>query len=599
MGIEDAGESTRACLAKHVLKVADVLKMLDDPSNATTKEALRQNVYRELLGLVTPQQMLETCDAAGISRKGYEAVYRTLTVAHRAKGFHQPILPTPYSVSMAKISENSEVARMLGGYNFVNDCFTLPNAKTFEYNQFNNVYIDVIKLQQAMVRYYGITEEECDGKLIFVIKLDECQVVKGQRLERVSLTLMNRALQGVEIEPISGDLPEVTGTDRPKRAQQYFGVQSEKNIWWLAAFALPHESHDSLTWYFHRTSIPGTISQQENGAELEVPEIGSFQVEWHMAGDLKTLKCMFGCKLGAGTLHPCIYCLHSRVEGGTSISTDKKGGKGAKKTGKAAAKGGAKKTAGQEASTSTNKKGGKGRKRKAPTNGGAKKTMDQDAASNTNTEANTRPATEWFQGIHSCDNTLAPSRHEDDPTWDPVLAIPLTRVHICTLHARLRILDKLLKLHINYAWNMEPAERREACIHQLEAVLSSAGLHHGAVHLRKDGKLSGSTQNNPGKVCMGGSKARHLLSNHTLSKSHLEFDFWKKVCDVTTYIGSTAETGLKRAKVWESVNTMVQLMEKARPDEDEIQKFKDAIDVFTQDMVNAWGETHITHYMVS
>ena len=51
-----------------------------------------------------------------------------------------------------------------------------------------------------MVQYYGVTPEEYNGKLIFVLKLDECQVVKGQRLERVSVTLMNRALQGVDIE---------------------------------------------------------------------------------------------------------------------------------------------------------------------------------------------------------------------------------------------------------------------------------------------------------------------------------------------------------------------------------------------------------------
>ena len=47
-----------------------------------------------------------------------------------------------------------------------------------------------------------------------------------------------------------------------------------------------------------------------------------------------------------------------------------------------------------------------------------------------------------------------------DKDWKPILNIPLGRVHVCSLHARLRILDKLLKLHVNYAWNMEPEERR-------------------------------------------------------------------------------------------------------------------------------------------
>ena len=84
---------------------------------------------------------------------------------------------------------------------------------------------------------------------------------------------------------------------KKKLAQEYFGVQSEKNIWWLAAFELPHETHDTLTWYFHQTSIPNIISQQTEGRKLHIQGVGSFDVEWHMAGDLKTLKCMLRCKL--------------------------------------------------------------------------------------------------------------------------------------------------------------------------------------------------------------------------------------------------------------------------------------------------------------
>ena len=112
--------------------------------------------------------------------------------------------------------------------------------------------------------------------------------------------------------------------------------------------------------------------------------------------------------------------------------------------------------------------------------------------------------TEWYQGILSCDRRSPPNRDINDSEWAPILAIPLTRVHICTLHARLRILDKLLKLHINYAWNMEPVNRCESSIRDLEAVLSGIGLHGGMVTLYKDPRISGQTQNNPGKVCMGG-----------------------------------------------------------------------------------------------
>ena len=198
----------------------------------------------------------------------------------------------------------------------------------------------------------------------------------------------------------------------------------------------------------------------------------------------------------------------------------------------------------------------------------------------------------------SCDQNTPPNHDQHDKDWKPVLNIPLSRVHVCSLHARLRILDKLLKLHVNYAWNMEPVERREECVHALEVILSCVGLHGGAVSLKKDTKTSGLTQDNPSKICMGGAKTRHLLSNHSESKSHTEFGIWKKICAVTTYKGNDAALGLKRARVWESLDHMVKLMEKPTLNSDEKDALKEAIKIFTKDMVDAWGETHITHYMV-
>ena len=99
-----------------------------------------------------------------------------------------------------------------------------------------------------------------------------------------------------------------------------------KNITWLAAFELPHETHDTLTWYFHHTSIPDVISEQTEGRKLHVQGVGSFDVEWHMAGDLKTLKCMLGCKLGANTMYPCIYCSHTKVDPNAKLKGSTKAG---------------------------------------------------------------------------------------------------------------------------------------------------------------------------------------------------------------------------------------------------------------------------------
>ena len=44
---------------------------------------------------------------------------------------------------------------------------------------------------------------------------------------------------------------------------------------------------------------------------------------------------------------------------------------------------------------------------------------------------------------------------------------------------------------------------------------------------------------------------------------------------------------------------MVALLEKPKLNKKEVQELKVSIETFTRCMVDAWGKTHITHYMVS
>ena len=45
-----------------------------------------------------------------------------------------------------------------------------------------------------MIKYYGIKDHECEGLLKLVMKLDEAQIQKSQKLERISISLMNGPL---------------------------------------------------------------------------------------------------------------------------------------------------------------------------------------------------------------------------------------------------------------------------------------------------------------------------------------------------------------------------------------------------------------------
>ena len=135
---------------------------------------------------------------------------------------------------------------------------------------------------------------------------------------------------------------------------------------------VPSESFEILYWVFHRTPIPQIINEQSNGRPLLVENTGSFTVEWHLAGDLKTLKCMYNIAKGANSKSPCLYCMSS------SDVLDKR---------------------------------------------------------------------YWKKG---------PDRDKTDSSFQPVLNIPLSRVHICTMHALCRIIEKLLFLYITFAWTLQP-----------------------------------------------------------------------------------------------------------------------------------------------
>ena len=99
-----------------------------------------------------------------------------------------------------------------------------------------------------MVQFYDITQKACNAILKFVIKLVENEIVKGQKMERVSISLMNRALDPcVALKP------------------KCFSVQSKNNIWWLTASEVAKEDHAILKAFFNLTNLLDIIRRKSNG----------------------------------------------------------------------------------------------------------------------------------------------------------------------------------------------------------------------------------------------------------------------------------------------------------------------------------------------
>ena len=132
-------------------------------------------------------------------------------------------------------------------------------------NPKNNIWLDLEKTLQAIVKFYDISVEEAKGKLIFVIKLDEMELLNNEKYEIISVTLINRAMD-----------PNIEVTDK-----KYFSIQSKNHIWWLGLFHISKESHEKLKWFFfiYQTSIPTTITSHRMGKKLEVGGYGSYSVE--------------------------------------------------------------------------------------------------------------------------------------------------------------------------------------------------------------------------------------------------------------------------------------------------------------------------------
>ena len=168
---------------------------------------------------VDVEKIQEALDTSGVSRKGYASIFNIVSSTLKDKRINRVLLPTPAAVWRQRGLLNQEIDDFIGQYLHIKNIYEGAKGRTV-YDPFNNIFVELQQLQRRMVEFYNITLEECKGVLKFVIKLDECEIVKEKKIERVTITLMNRALD-----------PSIT-----KTSSKYFSVQSEKHVWWLGSF---------------------------------------------------------------------------------------------------------------------------------------------------------------------------------------------------------------------------------------------------------------------------------------------------------------------------------------------------------------------------
>lgn len=102
--------------------------------------------------------------------------------------------------------------------------------------------------------------------------------------------------------------------------------------------------------------------------------------------------------------------------------------------------------------------------------------------------------------------------------WKPILLIPMDGVHMCTLHAFNRIVEKIVHLHFQFIWTLCNKNIQKIAIEDMQPVLSSMRAHGGNVIIFKDKQLSGKQNNIPSKLSFNGAHGGKLFEPSRLPR---------------------------------------------------------------------------------
>ena len=182
-------------------------------------KSVHEKHIRELIkaNQIDASEVQAIMDETGISNQGYSSLYKCLSLKGNVKKLC--ILPKPMWVNSRCHEVNSEVLNKLGAPFHIHAIFSTKDREV-EFNEHTNIFFDLEALQRYAIHFFEVTTTECSGILKFVLKLDECELLKCKKMERVTITLMNRALD-----------PSIT-----KKDARFFNVQSENNILPLGSF---------------------------------------------------------------------------------------------------------------------------------------------------------------------------------------------------------------------------------------------------------------------------------------------------------------------------------------------------------------------------
>ena len=94
---------------------------------------------------VTPREIQITLDTLGVSKKGYSAIQKSISLVFQRKRVKSKILPKLASVWKERSQLNEEEFDFIGNLFHIGGIYH-GNGNSITYNEFNSIFMDLSKL---------------------------------------------------------------------------------------------------------------------------------------------------------------------------------------------------------------------------------------------------------------------------------------------------------------------------------------------------------------------------------------------------------------------------------------------------------------------
>lgn len=179
-----------------IMTTTEMKAALKGENFKSLKRAIAQDVLGSVKEVLSPELVQRALDKGGGTNKSYQELFSTIDGAFKAQGLNiRAAVPCPNQQREVLKVMNEASEKLMDAFIVANEEDEVEGTEGYE-KIMDNVQLDVIRLLQTLVNLYDIKAEEVNSKLKVCVKLDETIWAGDKKMERLTITVMNRALAG-------------------------------------------------------------------------------------------------------------------------------------------------------------------------------------------------------------------------------------------------------------------------------------------------------------------------------------------------------------------------------------------------------------------